>query len=89
VLFLYDVTSAESFEYLSEVLEVFKKSRTRKGCLVFVVGNKIDEESERKVELAQVKELFSDTQAEIFEVSVKENLGCDDMFTVLEETVFP
>jgi GTPase SAR1 family protein len=87
MIFVYDVTNPESVEFMAEALDLFKNCRHREDCLIYVVGNKID--GDKQVAQEAVKELFAGVDASFFEISVKENLGTEDLFHHLETVVFP
>lgn len=78
-ILIYDITDVKSFEriknWVRELQEVLKGS----VCLV-VVGNKVDLEGSRNVDMQTAKEYAESVGALYLECSAKENIGINSLF---------
>lgn len=85
VLFMYDVTSRESFEELTK----WKKEVDShlKGYKRLIVANKTDLKDERVVSKAEGKKLAQRFDGAYLEASVKLNENVDDIFSEMAEMV--
>ncbi|KAI8338608.1 P-loop containing nucleoside triphosphate hydrolase protein [Chlamydoabsidia padenii] len=88
-ILVYDITSSESFQDLLSWVEELK-AKTSKDLLIYIVGNKVDCESDRAVSLDYVQEYVRNTLGvvPVFEVSAKEDEGAiEDLFLQLAQTL--
>ena len=80
VIFCYDITDRDTFEYLVYILSKFIGSNhTMFGCVI--VGTKMDKEAQRQVETREGVELAAEYNFEFIETSAKD--GANIMFPFL------
>ena len=95
-IFLYDVTEKKSFTNLIDSLKSidFKKYPNLK---IIFVGNKIDQEDDRKINLDDVqKKVFKEVSDEkiqknnisFIEVSLKEKTKLDELFNMIKNNIY-
>ena len=77
-IFVFDVTSRESFESLSNWIEIFDSVANRVN-IKFIVGNKIDL-NDRKVDFQEAKNWAEARNMTYFETSAITGSGINDMF---------
>ena len=95
-IFLYDVTSAESFKNLLPHIKSidFKKYP---DLNILIVGNKLDDDGEKKVSMDDAKKkvfnIITDDGLKVnnvsfFEVSLKDRTNLDDLFNKIYKNIF-
>ncbi|ORX61503.1 ras-domain-containing protein [Hesseltinella vesiculosa] len=89
-ILVYDITSVESFEELHSWIQELKQN-TGKDTIIYIVGNKVDRASERRVSLKAVKDYVQKILGPFYavhEVSAKEDDGqIEDLFLQLARTL--
>lgn len=76
---VYDITIKESFDKVAYWLEQLRKNAPR-DIVIFIVGNKIDKENERKISKDQLMSFCKQQKVFYEETSAKEDLGVAQMF---------
>ena len=86
ILLIYDVTKRESFEnvktWVSQIREEVSKS-----SVIYVVGNKIDLEDNRKVTTEEGVNLAKELELPFKEASAKNGINIDETFYDLAEMI--
>ena len=85
-LLIYDVTDRESFKSLGHWRDILMDVVSTDTC-VFVVGNKIDLESEAVVDDAQATQFAKQYNSELFKVSAVTGEGLDSLFESIGERI--
>ena len=75
LVLMYDITNSQSFHDLAKWIAKLEEKTLPKYCKFFVVGNKLDRASERKVDESLGKELAESLNADFFEMSAKTEFG--------------
>ena len=87
VVLVYDITNVGSFENLSEwVNEIDEKTENRP--LIFLCGNKSDNQEECEVEIHKASEFAKSIGSKIYETSAKEGTGIDRLFQELSNKLY-
>ncbi|TID30128.1 hypothetical protein CANINC_001290 [Pichia inconspicua] len=76
---VYDITQEESVEKAKYWIKELKR-QANKDILIVLVGNKIDLENERKVNMDEVNELCNEMNLLHYNVSAKTGEGISEMF---------
>lgn len=84
---VYDITDLRSFERLDSSIQSFKNVAA-KNPVVFIVGNKVDAEADRRVSQEQGKEFADCHQYEWRETSAKTGQGVEDLFHDLARALY-
>ena len=71
IIFMYDVTNKESFGLISKWIEAVKENNKIDGLQMYLIGSKIDLESERKIPTEAGKGVAEKIGMDFFEVSSK------------------
>ena len=82
VIFVFDVNKKKSTEKLKFWLDNANENAS-KDLVKAMVGNKIDIQGNREVELDQMKSLGNKFNMEVFEASAKDGTGVHEIFTYL------
>eukprot|EP00703_Trepomonas_sp_PC1_P002608 JAP93998.1 Rab-like protein [Trepomonas sp. PC1] len=78
-LLVFDLTDVSSFKGLSYWMEQVRQKSS--GANIFVVGNKVDLVSTRRVSKEMIDQFLRNTaEVKYFEISVKENTGIKELF---------
>jgi Ras-related protein Rab-1A len=81
VIVTYDITNRVSFKKINYWIDEFKnKAIDIQNTVIFLVGNKCDQEDKRKVSFEEGKKYADDNNFVFFEVSAKENINIDKLF---------
>ena len=71
IIFMYDVTNKESFGLISKWIEAVKENNKIDGLQMYLIGSKIDLESERKIPTEAGKGVAEKIGMDFFEISSK------------------
>lgn len=94
-LFVYDITSIETFENIEIYIKELNFEKYENLKVIFV-GNKLDLEEKRQIELSQVKEKVKEiinsneivnSNIDFFEISLKNNINCDKLFQQINSNI--
>jgi Ras-related protein Rab-1A len=86
ILLLYDVTNVKSFENIKTWVSSIREEAS-KDVVVYIVGNKIDNAKNRKVETEEGKELAEELGFPFMETSAKNNINVSETFEDLVERI--
>ena len=82
IILIYDITSRKTFENVKNWVSQIKEEVSDK-VIIILVGNKIDDESNRKVSKEEGKKMAKDCGLDFFETSAKSGLNIDSTFNEL------
>ncbi len=82
ILLLYDITKQSSFDNIREWVRDIKEEVNEKAIL-FLIGNKIDMEDQRKIPKEKGVELAEEFKIPFFEASAKSGENVDEVFKAL------
>ena len=82
IILIYDITSRKTFENVKNWVSQIKEEVSDK-VIIILVGNKIDDESNRKVSKEEGKKMANDCGLDFFETSAKSGLNIDSTFNEL------
>ena len=82
ILLLYDITKQSSFDNIREWVRDIKEEVSEKA-IIFLIGNKIDIEEERKISKEKGEELAEEFKIPFFEASAKSGKNVDEVFKAL------
>ena len=86
-VFVYDVTNPQTVQGLESFYSIFNQ-RAQDNCVIAIVGNKSDLESQRRVTTDQGESTCQKYQGNIFvETSAKTGHGVDTLFTEIAATI--
>ena len=80
MIIVFDLTNESSFENVNEHLEKISKTWAPKGIRVYLVGNKSDLDTERKVSYEDAIEYATKMGFNYFEISAKSGFNVEKMF---------
>ena len=86
ILLLYDVTKLSSFENIREWIKDIKEEVYEKA-MIFLIGNKIDKTTERKITTEQGTKLAEEYNLPFFEASAKSGENVDEIFKFLYKKI--
>ena len=86
-LLVFAINDSESFELLKGKHERVLKGKHGAKCPILLVGNKQDLENERKVTLAEAKQVAESWGIEYIETSAKTNFNCKEAFEKLAQKI--
>ena len=86
IIFVYDVTSQNSFENIVRWVERLKE-QTQENVSYVIIGNKVDLKEERSVTTEKGKELSRDIGVQFLEVSAKDGCCVNDAFYILMKAI--
>ena len=86
ILLLYDITKRNSFENIREWIKDIKEEVYEKA-IIFLIGNKIDKNSERKITTEQGVKLAEEYNLPFFEASAKTGENVDEIFKNLYKKI--
>ena len=89
IIFMYDVTNKESFGLISKWIEAVKENNKIDGLQMYLIGSKIDLESERKIPTEAGKGVAEKIGMDFFEISSKsgENVK-ETMLYIINLSIF-
>ena len=89
-LLVFDITAESSFTRIKDwncELDSNNPSENTKPIVKVVVGNKVDQESEREVTVQAATAFAESIGAKYFETSAMENIGITEVFTHVAEAM--
>ena len=86
ILLLYDITKVNSFENIREWIKDIKEEVYEKA-IIFLIGNKIDKDIERKITTEQGERLAEEYNLPFFEASAKSGENVDEIFKALYKKI--
>ena len=86
ILLLYEVTNVKSFENIKTWVSSIREEAS-KDVVVYILGNKIDNAKNRKVETEEGKELAEELGFPFMETSAKNNINVSETFEDLVERI--
>ena len=82
ILLLYDITKQSSFDNIREWVRDIKEEVSEKA-IIFLIGNKIDMDEQRKITKEKGEELAEEYKIPFFEASAKSGENVDEVFKAL------
>ena len=82
IILIYDVTSRKTFENIKNWVKQIKEEVSDKVTII-LVGNKIDDETNRKVSTEEGEAMAKEVNLEFFETSAKSGTNIDSTFNEL------
>ena len=82
IILIYDVTSRKTFENVQNWITQIKEEVSDKVNII-LVGNKIDDEKNRKVTTEEGQKMAASCELEFFETSAKSGINIDTTFNEL------
>ena len=86
IILIYDVTNQQTFENVTNWINQIKEEASEK-VTIFLVGNKIDDEKNRKVETEEGEKLAKDFQLKFYETSAKTGINVEVTFKDLVQII--
>ena len=86
IILIYDVTNVKSYENIKKWINEIKEEIAEKVTIV-LIGNKIDNEAERKISKEQGEKLASDYNVQFFEASAKTGKGVNESVFYLVQKI--
>ena len=86
IILIYDVTNIKSFENIKKWINEIKEEISEKVTIV-LIGNKIDNEGERKISKDQGEKLASEYGVQFFETSAKTGQGINESVFYLVQKI--
>ena len=86
ILLLYDVTNIRTFENVKNWVSQIKEEASN-DVIIYIVGNKIDMEKERKVLIEEGKDLAEELGLPFAETSAKKGININETFMDLVEKI--
>ena len=77
IILIYDVTNIKSYENIKKWINEIKEEISEKVTIV-LIGNKIDNEKERKISKEQGEQLAQEYNVAFFETSAKSGVGINE-----------
>ena len=87
ILLLFDVTKKSSFMACKNYLEEVRMNSEKK-CVVYLVGNKIDLEKERKISKEEAESFAKIENIKYIETSAVKNMKVNEAFTSLLNDIY-
>jgi len=88
IILVYDIANIKSFENIKSWINSIKDNVDLDKIGLIIVGNKIDLEEKREVNLDTVKDFGEKHNIDVFEVSAKNGKGVEEIFTHLTKKLF-
>ena len=79
ILLIYDITDRSSFEHIRNWIEQIKEEAPEQ-IIIYLVGNKIDNQNNRVVTNEEAKKLAEEFKLKYYETSAKNNINVDTTF---------
>ena len=86
IILIYDVTNVKSFDNITKWINEIKEEISEKVTIV-LIGNKIDNEGERKITKEQGEKLAGEYNVAFFETSAKEGKGINESVFYLVQKI--
>ena len=88
VILVFDIANENSFERLPEWIEDVVESTEPHKPVFILVGNKSDQQKDRKTSSRDATTFASSRGMDYIETSAKSNKGIDDVFSVLAKRIY-
>ncbi len=79
ILLIFDITDRSSFEHIRNWIEQIKEEAPEQ-IIIYLVGNKIDNQNNRVVTNEEAKKLAEEFKLKYYETSAKNNINVDTTF---------
>ena len=86
IILIYDITKEKTFEGIKNWVKQIKETVSSRVC-VALVGNKIDQEKDRKVPKEEGEKLSQELNYPFYESSAKEGINIDECFDNLVKQI--
>ena len=86
IILIYDITKEKTFEGIKNWIKQIKDTVSSRVC-VALVGNKIDQEKDRKVPKEEGEKLSEELNYPFYEASAKEGINIDECFDNLVKQI--
>ena len=86
IILIYDVTNIKSFENIKKWINEIKEEISE-DVIIVLIGNKIDNEGERKISKEQGEKLANDYNVSFFETSAKTGQGINESVFYLVQKI--
>ena len=86
IILIYDVTDEQSFDNVSNWINQIKEEASD-NVIIFLVGNKIDDVENRKIQTESGKNLAENFQLQFYETSAKTGENVEKTFQALVEKI--
>jgi Ras-related protein Rab-1A len=87
IILMYDITNVGTFNNIKNwVMQI--KENTNEKVKIVLVGNKVDEEEQRKVSTQQGELLAKDYNLQFFETSAKNNIRVEEVFGYVTREIY-
>ena len=86
IILIYDITNIKSYENIKKWINEIKEEISEKVTIV-LIGNKIDNEGERKISKEQGEKLANDYNVAFFETSAKTGQGINESVFYLVQKI--
>jgi small GTP-binding protein len=84
VIFMFDITNRASFENVLKWMNSMESNTSRDDYVAkILVGNKVDQESLRRVTFEEAKNFAFDQSCGYVEISAKEDIKVDEVFDLI------
>ena len=88
IILVFGLEDRESFEKLSQWLEIVKKERSVDDPPMVIVGNKVDLEEERVVQTQEGEALAASISTTYIETSATNNVGILELYKDIFQRVY-
>ena len=86
IILIFDVTTPKSYENVKNWMSQIQESASE-DVTVFLIGNKIDDEKNRKISHDEGKKAAAEYNLQFFETSAKANINVDEVFNTLVKEI--
>ena len=86
IILIYDITNKKSYKNIREWINQIKEEAVS-NVIIYLVGNKIDLEKERKVKTEEGEKLAEEYNCPFKETSAKEDININETFEDLVEII--
>jgi Ras-related protein Rab-1A len=88
IILMYDITNANSLNYLSEVFQVLTNFREKGNTPILLVGNKLDLEEQREISKEQIEQFKEEHNIpESMEISLKTGENVEQMLLQITKMI--
>ena len=86
IILIYDITNVETYNNVENWISQIKEESSP-NVIIYIVGNKIDMENERKVTTEEGKKIADDYKLPFIETSAKSDININETFEDLVERI--
>jgi len=87
IFLVYDITDRVSFKNIKVWVDEIKKFTMGESIMLFLVGNKKDQEESRAVDASEGQDLADQLEAKFLETSAKDRVNVDQIFTEITKSL--